>query len=1023
MSLKHIVSVVITLLICNLTDAQKTYYHTDDDMQYRQALELYENGKYSAAQVAFDDYLANHAGKNSDQVSNSEFYASMAAVRLFNNDAEGRMIRFLERNPENPHRNEAVFNLANYFYQKKSYNNALIYYEKTDVTRLKREDAAEYQFKKGYCFFLKEEFDAARLAFSQVKDLDTKYTAPALYYYSHINYIQGNYETALTGFLRLKNDQNFGPIVPYYMTQIYYKQNKYDEVVKYAPALMENATEKRGPEIALIAGESYVQLNLFQEAIPYLEKYIETGSNISRETKYSLAYAYYRTGAFDKAAKLFGEITASESAMSQNSLYHLADCHIKLNDKNKARMAFASASKMDFDPSIKEDALFNYALLTYELDFSPFNEAVQALNDYLDEYPSSKRSEEATNYLVLAYLNAKNYRLALASIEKLENMSNDIKKAYQKIAFYRGLELFNNLDFDGAIEMLKSTVKYGNFDNKIYALSNYWIGEANYRQGEYEAAIENYNVFLSQPGASGYSEFSLAQYNMGYSYFGLKQYDQAAAWFNRFITSSKNPQKEVLSDAYNRLGDCYFVQAQYNRAVGYYDNAIKTGGKASDYTMFQKALALGVTGKDQEKITVLNQLLSSYPNSGYKPDVYYQIAESYLKLNQRDLAITTYSKVINDYPGSSYVKKSLLGLGLLYFNTNRNNEAIASYKKIIEDYPGTPESENAMIGLKNVYVDNQDVDEYYSYMQDKVSLTSSDLMEQDSLMYLTAERTYMSGDYEKAKQNLKSYIEKNRDGRFLLNAHFYKGDAHYRAREEEDALEDFQYVIDRPRSRFTESALLGASRIKYRQKDYAAAMQFFQRLEEIAEVHANLLEARMGLIDCYIQLKEYQKVIEMADKVLLSEKLSQEQQRKTRFAKAKALHANDRPMLAIEEYRQVATDVKSAEGAESKFRLAEIYYQRKEIENAEKVITDFADKTTPHQYWMARSFLLWADIFREKSDYFQASQTLQSLIDYYERTDDGILDEAREKKKQIDSRQNPVSNRATDEDEREIEIE
>lgn len=1021
MSFKHIVSVIITLLFCNLIIAQKTYYHLDDDSRYRQAKELYDNGKYSAAQIMFDNYLADHKGENSDQVSGSEFYASMAAVKLFNNDAEGRMIRFLERNPENPHRNEAVFNLANYFFQRKSYNNALIYYEQTDVTRLNKEDAAEFQFKKGYCYFLKEDFDKARLAFSQVKDLDTKYTAPALYYYSHINYTQGNYETALDGFLKLKNDQNFGPIVPYYMTQIYYKQNKYNEVINHAPALMENATEKRGPEIARITGESYVQLNLYSEAIPYLEKYIESGSTISREDKYSLAYAYYRTGAYDKAAKMFGEITASESALSQNASYHLADCHIKLDDKNKARMAFASASRMDFDPAIKEDALFNYALLTYELDYTPFNEAVQALNDYLDKYPASKRSEEATNYLVLAYLNAKNYRLALASIEKLDNMNNEIRRAYQKIAYYRGLELFNNLDFEGAVEMLKSAGKYGNFDNKINALSQYWIGEANYRLGEYNTAIDNYSAFLAQPGVSSYPEYSMAHYNMGYSFFSLKQYDQSAAWFSRFISSSGNKQKEVLSDAYNRLGDCYFVQSQFGRAVGYYDNAIKAGGKASDYTMFQKALALGVTGKDQEKINVLNQLLTNYPNSVYKADVYFQIAESYVKLNQPELAITNYRKVISDFPRSSYVKKSLLGLGLLYFNTNRTSDAIASYKKVIEDYPGTTEAENAMIGLKNVYVDNKDVQGYYSYMEDKGVLTSSDLMEQDSLMYLTAERIYMSGDYTKARKDLDSYIERNPNGRFLLNAHFYKGDAHYRAREDAQALTDFQYVIDHPRSRFTEPALLGASRIKFRQKDYPAAAQLYQRLEEIAEVHANQLEARMGLIECYIQLEEYQKVIDMADRVLLSEKLSQDQQRKTRFAKAKALQANGRQMLALEEYRQVATEVKSAEGAESKFRMAEIYYQRKESDNAEKVIQDFADKTTPHQFWMAKSFLLWADIFSEKGDNFQAGQTLQSLIDYYERTDDGILAEAKEKKKQIENGQSNVTSPAR-QDEDEIEI-
>ncbi len=81
--------------------------------------------------------------------------------------------------------------------------------------------------KAAIAIFWMENYDKARYAFSQIKDLDTKYTTPALYYYSHINYTQGNYETALEGFLRLKDDPNFGPIVPYYLTQIYYKQKKY----------------------------------------------------------------------------------------------------------------------------------------------------------------------------------------------------------------------------------------------------------------------------------------------------------------------------------------------------------------------------------------------------------------------------------------------------------------------------------------------------------------------------------------------------------------------------------------------------------------------------------------------------------------------------------------------------------------------------------------------------------------------------------------------------------------------------
>ena len=179
-------------------------------------------------------------------------------------------------------------------------------------------------------------------------------------------------------------------------------------------------------------------------------------------------------------------------------------------------------------------------------------------------------------------------------------------------------------------------------------------------------------------------------------------------------------------------------------------------------------------------------------------------------------------------------------------------------------------------------------------------------------------------------QSLKNYIQKHPDGRFLLNANFYKGDCNYRANENEEALESFNYIIDRPQSRFTEPALLGASRIEFRQKDYQNSRRILQKLEEVAEVKSNLLEAGWVCSNAIQSAEQYDKVTDLADKILLTEKLSPEQERETRFAKAKALLARDRQVLALEEFKKVAVEVKSAEGAESKFRVAEIYYQRKE---------------------------------------------------------------------------------------------
>ena len=176
-------------------------------------------------------------------------------------------------------------------------------------------------------------------------------------------------------------------------------------------------------------------------------------------------------------------------------------------------------------------------------------------------------------------------------------------------------------------------------------------------------------------------------------------------------------------------------------------------------------------------------------------------------------------------------------------------------------------------------------------------------------------------------------------------------------------------------------------------------------LENIAEVSSNITEARIGMMRCYYLLKEYGNAIDAARVVLREEKLSDELAREAHFKIGKSFMEQDRFALAQDEFRMVAKEVSSMEGAESKYRVAEIHYIRKEYQQAEDEIFDFIDKNTPHQFWMAKSFILLSDLYLVKEDEFQAIQTLESIIDYYGETGDGILDQARRKKADIQKQQ------------------
>ena len=60
---------------------------------------------------------------------------------------------------------------------------------------------------------------------------------------------------------------------------------------------------------------------------------------------------------------------------------------------DQAKACFATAMRMDFSPVIKEEAMYNYALCTYQSS-SALGESVNAFMSFLGAYPESKHAEE-----------------------------------------------------------------------------------------------------------------------------------------------------------------------------------------------------------------------------------------------------------------------------------------------------------------------------------------------------------------------------------------------------------------------------------------------------------------------------------------------------------------------------------------------------------------------------------------------------------------------------------------------------
>jgi tetratricopeptide (TPR) repeat protein len=973
--------------------AQQTTVYVHEDAAFKAGLELFQKQKYGSAQYEFRKVIESHPGYSLVRVD-AEYYEAICAIELFNKDGELLLKDFVANHPESPRVRSAYYYLGKYNYRKKKYEDVIKWFEMVEMRELTKAELSELYFKRGHSYFEMGQFEKAKKDFYEIKDVDTKYSAPANYYYSHIAYLEKNYETALQGFNRLVNNASFGPVVPYYIAQIYYLQGKYNDVITYAPPLLDSANTKRAPEIARIIGESYYLTQRYKEAIPYFKKY-EAGSSMYPKDNYVLAYSYYRTGDLDNAITYFKNTVAGnvKDTLAQNAYYHLGDCYVKKGNKDDARNAFDAAAKLDHDKQVKEDALWNYAKLSYELSYNPFSEAIEAFQQYIELYPKSARLDEAYAYLVNVYLTTKNYKDALASIEKMKTMNDQMKGAHQKVAYYRGVELFSGSspDYDNAIKHFDKALTYKQ-DKNINALALYWKGEAWYRKSELyykqnnkynadflEEALDNYMAFQSEPGAFNLPEFNNAYYGIGYSYLQLKDYSNANIWLRKYVNARKDSKDKKVSDAYVRIGDTYFMGKDFEGATMNYSYAIEMKARDMDYALYQRAMAYGVQQKRELKITDLQSLSKNFPKSNYGAAGKFEMAKTMRLVGKNEEALAEFQKIINDNPNSMFAGKALAQIGLIYYEQQQNDKALEYFVKVIKRDNRTEEAQSSYVTAKNIAAKKGDT-EMVAQLAQMMGLTVSTAY-LDSVAFDNAKKLYQELNCDAAVPALDNYLSKYPQGIFVLEANFYRGECLYKKNDLDAALSSYSFIISKDKNKYTEVSLAKAAYITHSKKNYQEAVNNYLKLEEISENQRNIMDSRIGLMRCYYQLKNYEGAMQYANKLIADEKTTAEVNTEAHMTIGRSALATEKYDVALNEFSSVAASQKNEMGAEAKYQVAYIRFLQSEFAESKKLVFELIKQYQSQPYWMAKGLILLADDYKALNDIFQARHTLQSVID------------------------------------------
>jgi tetratricopeptide (TPR) repeat protein len=992
---KKCLLVIALAMLCNYTIyAQKSATYTSDLVDFQKALSLYNSKQYLAAQSLFDQI--EDTAEDEVVKSDCAYYIANCAVRLNQQNADDLVLGFVEEYPTSTKRNTAFIDVADYYFENSKYPYARKWYERVEEDALARSEREKYNFNYGYSLYATDNNTGAKKYLSRVEN-SAEYGSQAKYYIGFMAYEGDDYEKASEYFEEVEDNEKYRENLSYYQADLNFKLGNFEKAIELAKEQLPNSDKQEISELSKIIGESYFNLEKYAEAIPFLSDYKGKRGRWNNTDFYQLGYAYYKQNDFEKAISEFNKIVDGNNSVAQNAYYHLGESYIKLNKKQEALNALRNASQMDYDLKIQEDAWLNYAKISYEIG-NPYQSVPQVLSAYLDKYPDTAYREEIETLLIDSYITSKNYKEALNLLEGRKSFEN--KLAYQKVAFYRGIELYNESQYLEAESFFDRSLKEPH-DAKYTSRAIFWKAETDYNLTNYDDALVGFKQFQNSSEASNVPEIKNIDYNLGYTYFKQKNYSKSTEYFQNYV--SKTAEDKVrINDAYLRLGDGHFVSINYNAAIRAYDKAINLNEIEPDYAAFQKAMSYGYLGQTNDKVSGLENFIETYKKSGLRDDALYELGNTYVKQNQVEKAMPKYDQLNSEYRISPFVSKAMLRQGLVYYNQGDNERALNKYKKVAKDYPGTPEAVQAVASARLVYVDLGRVNEYAAWVRtlDYVNITDAEL---DETTYEAAEKQYLENNSNKAIRQFNGYLNDFPNGIHALKANFYLAQLYYKEDLQGNASSHYEYVVNKPSGEFTETALTRLSEIYLNDKNYGSAVPILQRLESEADFPQNVLFAQSNLMKALYNLDNYEDAVDYAEKVLRNSKVDKNIKSDAHIIIARSAIKTGDEEKAKSAYAQVERIASGELAAEALFYNAYFKNKAGDYKASNTTVQKLAKDYSSYKYYAAKGLVVMSKNYDALGDAYQATYILESVLENFSEFDD-VVSEARSELNRIKSK-------------------
>ncbi len=971
---------LLTSVVSLSLQAQNTLSYTEIDRFYNQGVEMFEKKLYVASRQSFREYI-QHAEKllspNRFTMANAAYYAALAGLYTNAPDADSEVGRFVTNYAEHPKAKIIYSDLGNSFYARGDYEKAIEYFKKATDFRENTLDVYADKFKLGVAYYKTKDFNTALQVFDEVKKTISDKAIHAAYYAAVINFERENFEAALTDLKRVENVNPYKIEVPNWIAQIYFKQQRFDELIAYAEPLVRNPDGRKIDEVCLVTAEALFFRDEYARAATYYEKYRQFHrGNAEPPVTFRHGFSLYKTEDYKEATELFKQIAYQNNALGQQAAYYLGIAALQSKNLDAAEAAFKVAQTNKFDVAITEEATYNYTKVLVEKGNT--NEAIGQLKKYVETYPQGKYTDETNELLSDILFENNNYKAAIEYIESLKRRTDRINQAYQNLTYNQGVIDFNNEKFvEAATYFEKSLTQPVN--RMLAEETKFWLAESAFARNDPKAE----QLYRNLLNSSDVSIRNKSSYGLGYLAFNSQDYVIAQRFFEDYVKTNRGNEATVqkYEDALMRLADSYLGQRNFRKALDTYEEAIQNNRTEKDYALYQKANTLKFLGRPEEAAQVYKILTTRYQNSRLLDDALFQ--QGKLELEGRDFqgSVASFTELLKRRPSSTLIPSVLVRRALAFSNLQQNEQAINDYKVIVRKFGKSEETQEALIGLRDLLNTVNRNEEFIAIAQEfkRNNPESSSVV---NLQYDTAKGLYFSEKYQEAIRELKSYLASYPTSSNAPEAKYYIADAYFILQDFTNALPYYTQVVEENQTQFVGQSAYRAATIYYDKRDYTSAATYFSTVAAASSNKRQVALAWEGLIKSYYELGNCDQVGKFANEVLTNGgNVVIGLENRAQLYVGKCLQKNRSWSAAQTAFEKTINLAKDENAAEAKYRIGEMLFQQQKYAESIVELQNLSQNYGDFVIWYENAFLLISRNYIAQNDSFMAKATLNSIIE------------------------------------------